>query len=394
MSETADVVIIGGGIMGSATAYFLAMAKGGGNGIVVLEPDPTYAKASTPKATGIVRQQYGVPENIRMCVFAAEFLKAAPHLLATGEEPVDFGFRERGYVWLLTPDILTVVQAMHATQLENGADVAFLDPQALAAWLPHYRIDGLAGGMRGMSGAGWLDPWGFLQAFKKKALALGVTYVKDRAVGLSVQGRRVTTVMTAEGRVYAPGQVINCAGALGAAQICALVGLPLPVEPRKRSQFVLDVREDVRGFPMTVYPKNGVWFRPEGRNILCGVAPPADRDPPTDDLDVDHELFEEIIWPTLAELVPAFEAVKVVNTYAGLYDFNTLDENAIIGRPPSLDNFLIATGFSGHGVMQAPATGRAISEQITVGRFTTLDLTRFGYERILSGAALPEPACF
>lgn len=394
MARTAGVVVIGGGIIGSATAYFLATRSAGKLPIVVLEPDPTYALASTPKATGVVRHQYGVPENVRMSLYGSEFYAAAPQLLAVdGVEP-DFGFRERGYVWLVRPEHLDTVREMMDVQHACGAEVELLDPAALARWLPDYDVTGLAAGFRGGKGAGWLDPWGALQAIRRKAVSLGVEYIADRAVRLRRDGRRILSVTTAGGLEIASDQFVDAAGALGAAAVSAMAGLPLPVEPRRRSVFIVSCRRDVRHFPMTVHPSDGVWFRPEGPNLLCGVAPKVGDAATNDQETIDHEQFEATIWPTMASLVPAFEALKVAGTYAGLYDFNSLDENAILGPPAELDNFHYATGFSGHGVMQAPAAGRAVAELILDGHFTTLDLTRFGYGRIAADAPLPEPACF
>ena len=391
--ETADVVIIGGGVVGAAVAYFLSL-RGTGARVTVLEPDPTYARASTPKATGVIRQQYAIPENIRMSVFGSAFLKNAPSLLATDDGPADIAFREQGYVWLLEEDLLPAVRAMHAVQLENGADVEFLGPEALARRLPLYATGSLAGGYWGHSGAGWFDPWALLQALRRKSQALGVSWVKDRAVALIRSGGRIEAVETGGGLTIAAGHVVNCGGALGAKAVAAMAGVALPVEPRCRSVFHIDCREDVSRFPMSVHLKTGVWFRPEGSGVLCGVAPAPENDPPTEEDTVDHALFEEVVWPTIAALVPAFEAVKVKNAHACFYDFNTLDENAILGPAEGLSNFLLATGFSGHGVMQAPAAGRAIAELVLDGRYTSLDLKRFGHGRIVRAEALPEPACF
>ena len=394
MSERFDVVVIGGGIVGSACAYFLA-SRSGQSRIAVLEPDPTYAKASTPKATGVVHHQFGIPENIRMCVASSAFFERAPELLAVDGERADIGFGERGgYVWLVPPDLLPTVQAMRETQLACGAEVTFLGPAELARRLPRYNVDGLGGGFIGGKGAGWLDPWALLQAFRRKAISLGVTYIRDRAVALDREGRRIVAVHAGQGQVLDAAHVVNAAGARGAARVAAMAGIPLTIEPRKRCTFVVECPEDVREFPMTVHPKSGVWFRPEGKGVLCGVAPKPENDPATEEETIDYELFEEIIWPMMAEIVPSFERLKLAGAYSGHYDFNPLDENAILGAPAELDNFHLATGFSGHGVMQAPATGRAIAELILDGRYTTLDLSRFGYDRIARGAPLPEPACF
>ncbi len=139
---------------------------------------------------------------------------------------------------------------------------------------------------------------------------------------------------------------------------------------------------------------NGVAFRAEGDRFLTVVAPPADADPATDSFDIDHELFDGIIWPRLAARVPAFEAIKLTNAHSCHYDFNTLDENAILGYVPGVENVLVAAGFSGHGLMQSPAVGRALAELIEFGEYRSLDLTRFGYERVLTNSPLLETNCY
>ncbi|MFO1171747.1 MAG: FAD-dependent oxidoreductase [Hyphomicrobiaceae bacterium] len=393
MTSHYDIVIVGGGIVGSMTAYSLGQ-RDATLRIAVIEADPTYARASTPKASGVVRHQFGAPENIRMCVESSKFFANAPELLAVDGEPAPIGWGERGYVWLVPPDLIETVEGLRQIQIANGAAVDFLDRAALKARWPQFEVEAFGGGFAGAKGAGWLDPWALLQATKRKAIAQGVTFIADRVTGLTRNGRRIEAVTTASGRTLSCGHAVNAAGALGASKVAAMAGVPLTIEQRKRCVFVVACRESMRRLPMTVHPKTGVWFRPEGSGFICGVAPKPEDDPATDDLTVDDALFEEIIWPTMAEIVPAFESLKVVSTYSCFYDFNPLDENAILGPPPELDNFMIATGFSGHGVMQAPATGRAIAELILDGRYTTLDLTRFGYDRITRGEALPEPACF
>ncbi|MEZ5925929.1 MAG: FAD-binding oxidoreductase [Hyphomicrobiaceae bacterium] len=393
MNDHFDIVIAGGGIVGSMSAYVLGRREPGLR-IAVIEADPTYRLASTPKATGIVRHQFGVPENIRMCVASSTFFDAAPELLAVGDEKADIGWAERGYVWLVPPELVATVESLRQIQIANGAAVDLLDPATLKSRWPQFAVEALGGGFAGARGAGWLDPWALLQAVKRKAISQGTSYITDRVTRLNRSGRRIVTVTTASGRTLSCGHVVNAAGALGAATIAALADVPLRIEPRKRCVFVVATREDVRGLPMTVHVESGVWFRPEGMGLICGVAPKPGNDPATDDLTVDDALFQEIIWPTMAEIAPVFESLRIASTYACLYDFNPLDENAILGPPPDLDNFMIATGFSGHGVMQSPATGCAIAELILDGRFTTIDLTRFGYERVLRGEALPEPACF
>jgi sarcosine oxidase len=393
MLSSYDVVIIGGGVMGSATAYFLAAQDAFAGSVLVVERDPTYQEAPSARATGGIRQQFSVPENVQIGLFGAQFVKRiGDHLEVDGEVP-DVGFKEHGYLLLATPETLPLMQANHATQRANGADIAFQTRDELASRFPWLAPEGLAGGFLGLSNEGRLDPYGLLQAFRRKARTLGVTYVEDEAVGLTRQGARVTSVtLRRAGRIQA-GAVVDAAGARDAAGIAAMAGVELPVEPRKRCTYVFECRQDIGVPPLTILP-DGVTFRPEGRGFLANVSPPRERDPTTTDLEVDYELFETLIWPALAARVPAFEAIRLRHAYSCHYDLNLLDENAIVGRPPGLENFYLASGFSGHGLQQSPAVGRALCELITFGAYRALDLSRLGYERVLAGAPLVETNCW
>jgi sarcosine oxidase len=187
----------------------------------------------------------------------------------------------------------------------------------------------------------------------------------------------------AGGEAISYGALVNAAGPWAGA-VAALAGIPLPVEPRKRIVYVVDSREataDLHKAPLTVDP-SGVWFRPEGRTFLCGVSPAIE---PSIDLleDTQPEQFETEVWPRLAARVPAFQALKLVSAWAGYYDYNTLDQNAIIGRHPDVRTFFLANGFSGHGLQQGAAAGRAVAELIVHGSFVTIDLGRLGYERVI-----------
>jgi sarcosine oxidase len=273
-----------------------------------------------------------------------------------------------------------------------GADVALLGPAQLAARFPWLALDGVAVGSLGQSGEGWFDPPSLANLLRKAAMAAGATVVHDQVVGIDA-GLRIAGVVLARGGRLACGSLVNAAGAW-AGEVAALAGVPLPVAPRKRYVYVIDRREPpeaLRRAPLVVDP-SGVWFRPEGSVFLCGKSPESDeQEPPVGSLDeIDYAFFENEIWPRLAQRVPAFESVKVVNAWAGYYDYNGLDQNAVIGKHPQIPNLYFATGFSGHGAQQGAAAGRAIAELIVHGAYRTIDLARLGYGRIAANAPLLE----
>lgn len=388
--QTADILIVGGGVVGSSTAYFLTAHPGFRGRVVVVEKDPTYGEAATARSAGGVRQQFSTPENIRMSQFGASFIKnVAEHLSLPGEK-AQLPFVEQGYLFLATPSGLPVLEQNHATQTALGADIVMLDPPALRRQFPWLHTDDLAGGAFGRRNEGWTDPYSLLQAFRRKAIAQGAVYLQDEAVALQREGDRIASVTLAKAGPIAVGAMVNSAG-INAARVAGWAGFDLPVRPRKRFVYVFDCRDsaEIQKGPLLIDP-NGVYFRPEGASFIGGVSPPEDQDPDCTDLEVEYGLFEETVWPTLAQRVPAFEAIKLVRAWAGHYDYNTLDQNLIIGRGPGLANFYMANGLSGHGLQQSPAIGRALSEMILEGGFKSIDLARFGYERVAKNQPLAE----
>ena len=393
MDTRYGAVIIGGGVTGCATALFLAREPGFDGTVLVVERDPTYENAPSAKATGGFRQQFSTPENIRIGLFGVHFLKHLDEYLSIDGETPDVGFRENGYLLLATTSMLPAMLENNAVQRELGADVHFRDSDELRARFPWLATDGVAGGFLSDSNEGYVDPYSLLQAYRRKARSLGVEFVHDEAVSVQRDGARVTGVTLAGAGEVACGVVVNSAGAYGAPEICASLGVQLPIESRKRFTFVFECREPIGPTPLTI-TEVGVAFRSEGKGFISNVSPPPERDRVTKDTEIEHELFEELIWPALAARVPAFEAIKQTGAWCCHYDYNTLDENLIIGRTPEYENFYLAVGFSGHGLQQSPAIGRALAELITFGEFRAIDLTRFGYERVLTGEALREVNCY
>jgi glycine/D-amino acid oxidase-like deaminating enzyme len=382
-----DVVIVGGGVVGSAAAYYLR-AQGFAGTIAIVEKDTTFQYSCTARSAGGIRQQFSTPENIALSMFGLELIR---NLKAEFGSGADVAFREQGYLILASPGGLAILEANHRTQMAHRADNVLLGSAELAARFPWLACEGLAGGSLGLSGEGWLDPHSLMTLFRKAAAAQGAQVIAGEVTAIAVAANRVTGIALADGTRLGCGHLVNAAGA-GAGALAGLAGIALPVAPRKRYVYVIDCRdagEPLHAAPLTVDP-SGVYFRPEGRHFICGLSPEEHEEPQCMDWEVDHNWFEERIWPVLATRVPAFEAIKVTNAWVGHYDYNALDQNAVIGRHPAIANFYFANGFSGHGLQQAPAAGNAVAELIVHGAFRTIELARLGYERIAYGAPLYE----
>jgi len=386
--DKCDVAIIGGGVIGSSIAYFLAADPAFKGSVVVIEKDPTYETAATPRSAGGIRQQFSTPENIQMSAFGAQFVKSVGEHLSVDGQVAQLPFVEWGYLFLATDGGMDVLRRNHKQQAALGASVALLSAPELKDRFPWIKADDLAGGCYGLANEGWTDPYGLLQAFRRKARALGVTYLADEVVGVKRTGTAIEGVTLREAGSLACGAVVNAAG-YHAHKTAALAGIDLPIRPRKRIVYVFDCRDKPARAPLMIDP-TGVWCRPEGTNFIGGISPPEDEDPDCTDFEIDYQLYEDVIWPTLAHRIPAFEALKLVRAWVGHYDYNTLDQNAILGPHPEVCNFYFANGFSGHGLQQSPAVGRATAEHIVHGGYRSIDLRRFGYERVLNNAPLPE----
>ena len=382
-----DVVIVGGGVVGSASAHYLR--KNGFTGsIALVEKDTSWALGCTARSVGGLRQQFSTPENIKLSKFGVTLVK---NLKQEFGPDADIGFKEQGYLICATPDGLPILEENHAVQIANGADNVLLRGDELAARFPWLVTEGIAAGCFGLSGEGWVDPYMFAALFRKAAIARGVELIQGEVTGVTREGDRITGVTLSSGEALACGTLVNAAGT-GAGRLAELAGIDLPVGPRKRYVYVLDcpaATEALHKAPLTVIP-GGAYFRPEGRNFLAGLSPEELQEPDNLDWEVDHAWFEENIWPALAERVPLFEAIKVISAWVGHYDYNALDQNAVIGPHPEVTNFLFANGFSGHGLQQGPAAGNAIAELVIDGRYKTIDLARFGYDRIRNNQPLFE----
>lgn len=388
MSGSYDVVIVGGGVIGSSIAYFLGATPDFAGRILVIEKDPSYTAGSTTRSVGGFRQQFSTRENIQMSLFSADFIKRIDEHLGIDDQDVAVSFVEAGYLFLATGDGWSILQSNHRQQRRLGANVSLLSPAQLAGRFPWLRVDDVAGGSLGLSGEGWIDPHALLHGFRRKAEQLGATYVHDEVIGVDRVGSKIDSISLAGGQRISCGTMVNASGP-SAAKIASMIDAELPVRPRKRQVFVVACKEQLTFCPLVVDP-SGLYFRPEGEHYVCGIAPPATEDPDSFDDDVDHELFEERLWPLLAHRVPAFSSIRCINAWAGHYAYNTFDQNAIIGRHPEIESFIFANGFSGHGLQHSPAVGRAVGELITYGEYRTLDLSRLGFERFAANHPIQE----
>ena len=384
MAETADIIIIGGAGAGSAIAWFLAELGFGGT-IVVIEKDTTYATASTALSAGGLRQQFSTPENIALSQFAHSFIMDK----CNGGR--DVGFRQQGYLILASQSGVDVLAANHAIQLRCGSEIDFLDRENLVAAFPHIEFTGIAAGCFGPSCEGWMDGWSLMRFFQQGARARGVAWHDGQVAGLGVEAGRIRQVRLVSGETIGCALVVNAAGT-AAAEIAAMAGICLPVRAAKRYVFGFDCREttaEMLAGPLLVDP-SGLYVRPEGEGFICGMSPGADEEPPCGDFEVDYGWFENRIWPLLAARIPVFEAIRLTSAWAGYYAINEFDHNVICGAHPEIDNFYFANGFSGHGLQQLPGIGRAIAELIIKGAYQSLDLKRFGFERLTCGRPVRE----
>lgn len=399
MRQSYDVIIIGGAVTGSAIAYFLSANSDFSGSVLVVERDPSYAQSATALSASGIRTQFSNAINVRISQFGAEFIRQFPDLMQVGADRPNLNFHPGGYLFLARNEAqAAIIRANHAVQLSCGADVVLWDANALAAAFPHLNTSDIALASYGRRDEGWFDNTGMMNGFRNKARSLGADYIADTVVAIGRAQGRAETITLASGQTVAAGTIVNASGPR-AALTARMAGLDLPIEPRKRTAFVFDCANSPEGsatinqgrLPLMIDP-SGIWVRPEGRYFLT-AAPPAD-DPAVDwdDYTPRYDEFENIIWPVLAARSANFEAIKVVNQWAGHYDYNTLDHNMIIGRHPELPNFICANGFSGHGLQQAPATGRAVSELITYDRYTTLDMSPLCVERILENRPFLEQA--
>ncbi len=389
--QSYDVIIVGGAIYGSSVAWWLTQMSGFQGRILVVEKDPTYEFAATSHTNSCIRQQFSNETNIRISQFGAEFVKSFPSFMNDPDAPA-LALQSYGYMYLAdTPDFAETLKDSQKVQAALGAGTRYMNRDEIAAAYPFYRLDDIIGANHNLVDEGYFDGGTMFDWFRRMARKNGVEYAHDKVIGLTRSGNRVGGVTLKSGGALSCGTLVNAAGTRGAT-LAQMAGLDIPVEPRKRYTYIFDAAQPLdRDLPLTIDP-TGVHMRTDGRYYLAGGPP--DDDPPVavDDFAADHGLWEEKFWPVIATRIPQFERIKLINMWVGHYDYNTLDQNAIIGPHPELQNFLFCNGFSGHGLQQSPALGRGLAEHIAYGAYRSLDLAPFSVERVLAGETFLEKA--
>jgi FAD-dependent oxidoreductase domain-containing protein 1 len=388
-----DVVIIGGGVIGSAAAGFLRQASMAPE-VTVLEPDPAYAKAASPRSSGGVRQLFTCPENVAMSKYTHEIIghwqefaagpggDAAAGAGSAAEVP-DLAWTQNGYLFIIRDHAAAEAAAAAGTLNGQGIPVDWLSPAQITTRFPLIRVDDVAGALYSPAD-GWLDPAGFLTGLRQRARRLGTTFVAERAVDFETDGHQITSVRLGSGRRIAADAVINAAGCW-APELAARLGWMLPVEPMRRFAHYVEAPARLSSLPF-VKDAAHLAVRSEGAGLLAGVVDYAEPGGFNFSLDGAAGHFQDRVWPALAHRFPVLDELRLKSSMSGLYDQNRFDGNMIIDRGPRhLRNFYLTCGFSGHGLMHAPAVGRALAELLLHGEYQTIDLSRLSYQRIADG---------
>ncbi|WP_422053807.1 NAD(P)/FAD-dependent oxidoreductase [Shimia sp.] len=388
-----DVVIIGGAIMGSSTAWFLSDNPDFSGSVLVVEKDPTYEFSSTAHTNSCMRQQFSNQLNVQISQFAADFVKNLRKHMGGDDRVPELDIQNYGYLYLAdNEDFAQTLRDNQKVQLAAGAETELLTAAEIAARYPFYNVDDILLGSINTKDEGYWDGGVVFDWFRRSARERGVEYVQGEVVAMARDGGKVTSVTLASGDVVNCGQVVNASGPR-AARTSEMAGIHMPVEPRKRFTWIFSAEQPLpMDLPLTIDP-SGVHVRQDGpATYLAGAAPDPDPAVAFDDFHMDHNRWQDHVWPIIATRIPQFEAIKVGAEWAGHYAYNTLDQNAILGAHPDITNFIFQNGFSGHGLQQSPAMGRAVAELLTYGEFRTLDMTPFTFERVLNNDPIVEKA--
>lgn len=385
---TYDVIIVGGAMYGSSVSWFLSDNPDFDGSVLVVERDPTYEFTSTAHTNSCMRQQFSSELNIKISQFAADFVKNFRAYFGDDERVPNIPIQSYGYMYLADNEAFnqTLIESQKV-QVKCGSGTKHMTPEEISRDYPFYNLGGILGANHNLIDEGYFDGNTVFDWWKRSARERGVEYINNEVVAMhkNSNGTRVESIELKSGEKISCGKVVNASGPR-AILTSRMAGIEIPVEPRKRYTFIFDAQKPLdRDLPLTIDP-SGVHMRTDGTFYLAGCPPTISGgdDPAVDymDFEQDHSLWEEHVWPIIANRIPQFEAIKLINSWAGHYAYNTLDQNAIVGPHSEVENFIFVNGFSGHGFQQSPALGRGIAEMITYGEFRNIDLSPLGFERI------------
>ncbi|ASK63662.1 FAD-dependent oxidoreductase [Virgibacillus phasianinus] len=386
MAKQTDVIIVGGGVIGSSIAYHL-LNDGFTGKISIFEKDKLYEFSSTPRSAGGIRQLFTTSINIQIGRFGLQHYKTFPEDMKINGERAEIDFKQRGYLFLAKDKNMKQLIRQCHLQKKFGVPSVLLKQEELTSIIPELNIGDLQGGLY-CSEDGYLDPYSVMQGYAKKAKELGASYIYDEVVSIKYDRQGIKGVKTNSGEIVESPVLINCAGPW-APYLSEQIGLPLPIVPLKRQIIQFDIADPLqKKLPLTVDP-TGVYFRHEGNSLISGFSEAVK---PGIDFRWKRSFFMEQLWPVLANRIRNFERAKVLHGWAGMYSYNTIDQNAIIGEHPLLKGYYLACGFSGHGMQQAPAVGKGLSEKIQTGGYQSIDLSPLRFERFAEKELIIEGA--
>jgi len=386
MAKVYDVLIVGGGIMGASIAYNLANDGFDGR-ILVFEKDPTYTYGSTCLSAAGIRENFSTEIGIKMVIYDINILEKFDEEMAVDGEPPHLEFIQTGQMILADEQQLPLLKKQVTFQRKLGAKVDILAPEEIKKIVPEVNVEGIAGGSIGRRG-GKIDPSGFLQGYIKKGKSLGVEYVYEEVTKIFKKGNKITGVETANGNRYSASILVNAAGPW-AAEVGKLVGIDLPIKPLRRMCWMVQTEQKYNPNYPKIFNGIGTSFRPETGGGLV-LTRRKDDDEYGFNFNVDYDFYYNVIWPEIAERVPIFNTLKLIRGWSGLYSVCIYDSNDILGTHPEVEGLYLAIGFSGHGLQQAPAVGKGISELIRLGRYENIDLSSFRFERFKENDLYPE----
>ena len=377
MTHRTDIAILGGGIIGASIAYHLASTGRAGT-VTIIERDPTYEFAATPRANGGIRTLFSLPENIAMAQYGRDFYAKFAEQMAVDGEPAEISFKRQGYLFLSDQGDAAQMEENYHLQVRNGVEAELLDPAGIEKRFPSLAVDDLDLAVHSPNDA-WIDPYAALTGFRAKARSLGATFLKGDIKGWEEEGGIARRVLLSDGSTVEADTFVLACGAWSR-EVAALIGLDLPVEPMSRESYVFKADAEFEPLPF-LKSESDLAIRPEGDGFIGGI--PDWSEPAGWNFELDPDHFENVVWPALVRRLPKMEKLKLIRSWRGHYARSTLDASPIIGRwSDGCSNVIIATGYSGHGIMHAPASGRAVSELVLDDRYQSLDLTCFGWERV------------